>query len=1095
MGKGSKKAKTPYESPDNLKSHQSLRIIDMWGEGQIKGLVGDLQGIFLNDTPVQAPDGSYNFKGFEAEWVAGTQTQEPLLGFSYTENEIPINLQVKKRTPITRTITDPNIDRVRVTVGVSALKSVDKNGNTNRTNVSLSVQVGKGSAWKTVKNVDLNNKKTNSQYLTSVILDELPETPFNIRVVRNTPDSTTQTLSNDTLWSSYTEIYDTKFSYPNTALIGLKFDSQQFSSVPRRNYLIDGFIVNVPDNYDPETRQYNGFWSGNFKKAWTDNPAWVLYDLLIKTRYGMGERLGSFGVDKFTMYTVAQYCDQLVDDGFGGKEPRFTCNCYLTEQRQAYEVINDLCSVFRAMPVWNGTQYTVSMDRPTDMVAIYSNANVVNGQFNYISAALKERHTAVHVRYIDPHNNWETMAEYVADDELIKRFGLNVAQIDAFGCTSRGQAHRVGKWLIKTEKLENQTVTFSVGREGIRHLPGDIIGIADNDYAGTTIGGRIKSVDGATITLDRDIEIKNIRDAFLSVTDTQMQLQKIKIQAQIAKNKVVLTKDVEVDQYSVWSLYDNKIKPRLFKALSIAENDDGTYSITALEHNPNKEAIVDNGAVFEKESNTVFNWAILPVEQLQVEITPESDLYQARLYWSTPRTIQKLKFEVKIYRDDKLVSREVVADTEYYISDLQQGKFSATVRGVGGEDGRLGDERTIVFSILPPAKPSGLVLTPSAFNIAVRPVMTATSSLGTQFEFYKGTTKAEVEAQTNYLGRTMSLTDVDCTPDTEYWYGVNAVNVVGRSEMFIANTRTLVAENGAGGLFRIQTGDGKFPANDTATQMFYREFGFYPARDTTLIIYSLAADGKVSHSEARLYNGAQWIEPKMFIDGDLIATGTMRGDRLIAGTEIKAPLITGGQMIAGSVISAGTPPVFELLPDGTVNARKANISGNIYANSGELNNVIINKNCQIRGTLDVNQIRGNVLSAKLFKKEIRIVETNPNQNVHVMNIEASGERQKLCFIEEIKVVGGIMGGGYDYENIRGSMRFLFNDQYPYEVNKFYIKGVGFRNLILPIPPFSNGERVKISLTIDKPGSLSIKYRLSFNSLVFLMKNSNGFLPD
>ena len=996
MGKGSGKAKTPKEAPDNLKSHQQLSLVDMWGEGQIWGLVDGLKSIYLNDTPIQTPDGSFNFKGVEAEWVTGSQTQEPLSGFSYTENEIPVNLQVKATTPITRTITDPNVDRVRVTVGVSALKSVDKNGNTNRTDVSMSIMIGKGDAWKEVKNVNLIDKKSNSQYLTSVILDELPETPFNIRVVRNTPDSTTQTLSNDTLWSSYTEIYDTKFSYPNTALIGLKFDSEQFSGIPRRNYLVKGMIIKVPDNYDPETREYTGFWSGNFKLAWTDNPAWILYDLLTNKRYGMGERLGSFGVDKFTLYTVAQYCDQLVADGFGGREPRFTCNCYLTEQRQAYEVINDLCSVFRAMPVWNGSQYTVAMDRPSDTVAIYSNANVVDGQFNYTSAALKERHTAVHVRYVDPNNNWETMTEYVADDELIKRFGLNVAQVDAFGCTSRGQAHRVGKWIIQTEKLETQTVTFSVGREGIRHLPGDIIGIADNDYSGTTIGGRIKSANGSTITLDRDIEIKNIKDAYLSVTDVNCDLRKIKIQAQPKPNQIVLTESVDVDEYSVWSLYDNKIKPRLFKALSIAENDDGTYSITALEHNPNKEAIVDNGAAFEKESNTIFNWAIPPVEQLQVEVTPESDLYQARLHWSTPRTIQNLKFEVRIYRDDKLVSREVVDTTEYYISDLQRGKFSATVRGVGGEDGRLGDETTIAFSILPPAKPSGLVLTPSAFNIAVRPVMTATSSLGTQFEFYKGTTKAEVEAKTNYLGRAMSLTDVDCTPDTEYWYGVNAVNVVGRSEMYIANTRTLVAENGAGGLFRIQTQDGKFPANDTATQMFYREFGFYPARDTTLIIYSLGGDGKVSNSEARLYNGAQWIEPKMFIDGDLIATGTMRGDRLIAGTEIKAPLISGGQMVAGSVISSGTPPAFELLPDGTVNARKANISGSIYANSGQLNNVIINENCQIKGKLTAMQIVGDIV--KMYTcdkgKEVFIDPAPFDRELHILPVTLTAVGRK-----------------------------------------------------------------------------------------------------
>ena len=1024
MGKGSKKAKAPKEAPDNLKSHQCLRIVDVLGEGQLRGLVGDLQGVFLNDTPVQAPDGSFNFKGLSAEWVTGTQTQLPLEGFSYTGNEIPVNLQVKAKTPITRTITDPNVDRVRVTVGVSALKSIDNKGNTNRTNVSMSVQIGRGSAWKTVKHINLIDKKTNSQYLTSVILDELPETPFNIRVVRNTPDSKSQTLLNDTLWSSYTEIYDTKFSYPNTALIGLKFDSEQFSGVPRRNYLIDGLIIDVPDNYNPETREYSGFWSGNFKQAWTDNPAWILYNLITNERYGLGERLGKFGVDKFMLYTVAQYCDQLVDDGFGGREPRFTCNCNITEQRPAHEVINDLCSVFRAMPIWTGTQYSVVIDRPSDMVAIYSNSNVVDGQFAYTSAPLKQRHTAAYVRYIDPNNNWETATEYVADDDLIQRFGFNVADVDAFGCTSRGQAHRVGKWLIQTEKLETQTVTFSVGREGIRHLPGDIIGIADNDYAGTTIGGRVISVDGSTITLDRDIEIKNIKNAYLSITDTNSDLRKIQIQAQTKPNQIVLTQSVDADEYSVWSLYDNKIKPRLFKALSIAENDDGTYAITALQHDPNKEAIVDSGAKFDTENGTIFNWAIPPVEQLQVEVTPESDVYQARLSWSTPRTIQNLKFEVKIYRDDKLVSREVVTDTEYFISDLQQGKFNATVRGVGGEDGRLGDETTISFSILPPAKPSGLVITPSAFNIAIRPVMTSVSSLGTQFEFYKGTTKKEVQAQTNYLGRAMSLTDVDCTPDTEYWYGVNAVNVVGRSEMYIANTRTLIAENGAGSIFRIQTGDGKFPDNDTATQMFYREYGFYPARDTILIIYSLGADGKIAHSEPKMYNGSQWIEPKMFIDGDLIATGTMRGDRLVAGTEITAPLITGGQMVAGSVVSSGTPPAFELQQDGTLYARRANISGSVYASSGRLNNVIIDENCQINGKLTAMQIVGDI--AKFY--------TCPKNGMVI--IESEPFDRQLCILPVTLAAVGNYGGGHgdtnypDYWNC-GTLDIIIGDRINY----------------------------------------------------------------
>ena len=979
MGKSSGSAKTPYEQPDNLKSRQQLSIIDLIAEGQVKGIVGGLQGVFLNDTPVQAPDGSYNFKGLEVEWTTGTQSQEPLAGFSATENEVPVDVEVKADMPIVRTITDPYIDRVRVTVGVQGLYQ-DKDDGRYGASVPLELQIGSGNSWETRHTFNIEGK-TLSKYLTSHILTNLPPVPFNIRVVRKAPDATTSTLTNNTIWSSYTEIYDIKLSYPNTALVGLKLDSSQFNGIPSRNYLMYGTVIEVPDNYNPETREYKGFWGGNFKTDWSNNPAWVLYDAIKNTRYGAAKTMGVFNVNKFVLYKIAQYCDQLVDDGFGGREPRFTCNAYITERRQAYEVINDLCSIFRAMPIWDGEQYTPIIDRPSDAVAIYSNSDVVDGKFSYESSAKKERHTAVYVRYVDPNNNWNATTEYVADDDLIARFGYNVTQVDAFGCTSRGQAHRAGKWIIQTEKLETKTVTFSLGRIGIRHFPGDIIGVADNDYAGATIGGRVLGVDKNTVTLDRDIDIKHIKNAYLSVIDTDMQVQKIKIQAQISKNTVVLTNEVELDEYSVWALYDAEIKPRLFKAISIKENDDGTYSITALQHDPNKEAIVDNGAVFEQESNSLYSYAIPPVEHLQVEAIPDSDAYQARLSWSTPRTLQNLKFEVKVYRDDKLVSRDVVNDTEFYIKDLRQGKFTAAVRGVS-DDGRLGDETTIAFSILPPAKPTSLVLTPSSFNVAIRPVMTSVSSLGTQFEFYKGMTKSEVEAKTNYLGRAMTLTDVDCQPDTEYWYGVNAINVVGRSEMTIANTKTLIAENGAGGIFRIQTSDGVFPDNNTATDMFYKEFGFYPARDTTLIIYALDEKGQVSHSEAKMYNGAKWVAPAMFLDGDLIATGTMRGDRLIAGTEIKAPLITGGKMIAGSVISSGTPPAFELLEDGTFNARKANISGKITANEGELNNVVISENCVIQGKLTAMQIVGDIVKNVYFQTGSTItIEPEPFNRV------------------------------------------------------------------------------------------------------------------
>ncbi|QIQ21027.1 host specificity protein J [Zophobihabitans entericus] len=970
MGKGGGKTKVPYEQPDNLKSRQQLSIIDLLCEGQIEGPVDGLKGVYLNKTPIQAADNSYNFKGIEAEWLSGTQEQDPLEGFPATENEIPVSLEVKKASPIVRSITDSNIDRLRVTVGVSGLYQQKDNGDMVGTTARLLVQVGSGSSWRTIETVNFSGK-VRSQYLKSVTIENLPEVPFNLRVVRETEDSTSARLENKTLWSSYTEIYDVKLTYPNTAIVGLRFDSEQFSGVPRRQYLVKGMVVKVPDNYDPNTRSYQGLWMGNFKLAWTDNPAWIFYDLVTNTRYGLGERLGQFSCDKFTLYTIAQYCDQLVDDGFGNQEPRFTCNCYITNQRQAYDVINDLCSVFRSLPVWDGIQLSAVMDRPADTTYIYTNANVVEGKFNYSSSPQKSRHTAAHVRYVDPDNGWETATEYVADDDLIRRFGLNVSKIDAFGCTSRGQAHRIGKWLIQTEKLEKQTVSFAIGREGLRHLPGDIIGIADNDYAGAKIGGRIKSIEGNTVVLDKEIELEEPSKAWISYIDNQGVLQKVAVLSQPKTDTLVLTDEISVSEWSVWMLSTSAIKPRLFKALTITENDDGTYTISALQHIPEKETIVDKGANFESDNHTLYGLNIPPVENLQVEATPESDLWQAKVIWNTPRSLNQLKFEIKVLSDAKVKFREVIAGTEYLLTDLQQGLYNVIVRGIG-KDGQLGDETTASFSILPPSKPDTLLLTPSNFSVAIRPVSGGLTSLGTQYEFYKGLSRQEVEEKKNYLGRSIVMIDQDCQPLTEYWYGVNAINLVGRSEMVIMNTETLAATNGSGGFFRIQTDDGIFPDNDKATALFFSEFGFYPARDTTLTIYSLDENGQILVSNSCLYDGSQWIIPKMFLDGNLVATGTIKGDRLIAGTEINAPQINGGVIQAGTVVSSGTPPLFQLLPDGTLVAKKAEISGIINAESGVLNDVTVNgtiyaQDGYFNGTVYANKIQGDVVTPILLE--------------------------------------------------------------------------------------------------------------------------------
>ncbi|EGS1769428.1 TPA: DUF1983 domain-containing protein [Escherichia coli] len=488
MGKGSSKGHTPREAKDNLKSTQLLSVIDAISEGPVEGPVDGLKSVLLNSTPVLDTEGNTNISGVTVVFRAGEQEQTPPEGFESSGSETVLGTEVKYDTPITRTITSANIDRLRFTFGVQALVETTSKGDRNPSEVRLLVQIQRNGGWVTEKDITIKGKTT-SQYLASVVVGNLPPRPFNIRMRRMTPDSTTDQLQNKTLWSSYTEIIDVKQCYPNTALVGVQVDSEQFGSQQvSRNYHLRGRILQVPSNYNPQTRQYSGIWDGTFKPAYSNNMAWCLWDMLTHPRYGMGKRLGAADVDKWALYVIGQCCDQSVPDGFGGTEPRITCNAWLTTQRKAWDVLSDFCSAMRCMPVWNGQTLTFVQDRPSDKVWTYNRSNVVmpddGAPFRYSFSALKDRHNAVEVNWIDPDNGWETATELVEDTQAIARYGRNVTKMDAFGCTSRGQAHRAGLWLIKTELLETQTVDFSVGAEGLRHVPGDVIEICDDDYLG-----------------------------------------------------------------------------------------------------------------------------------------------------------------------------------------------------------------------------------------------------------------------------------------------------------------------------------------------------------------------------------------------------------------------------------------------------------------------------------------------------------------------------------------------------------------------------------------------------------------------------------
>lgn len=773
---------TPNVTPDNLFSHQKLSIIDLLCEGQIVGIEGGLQGVLLGDTPVMASGGSYNFSNLSYFLNEGTQSQQPIPNFSSSQIERSVGLEVKNDTPIIQTIINDTTDRVRVTVGVYALFYNASNGDVNGSKAQLAVEVFEGSRWNLRQTVTIEGK-TSSQYLRSIMLENLPAAPFEIRVRRITGDATDGRTNNKTLWSSLTEISDSKLSYPNSALIGMCFDSEQFSGVPTRKYLVKGMIIQVPNNYDPDTRAYSGLWTGTFKSAWSDNPAWILYDLVTNKRYGLGKRLGDFGMDKFALYKVAQYCDGLVDDGYGGKEPRFTCSCYLTEQRQAYDVIQDFCSIFRAMPVWTGSELSVIMDGKEDMSAIYTNANVVEGKFTYSSSAQKDRHTVAHVRYVDKYNSYGNATEYVADDDLIKRFGVNVIQIDAFGCTTRSQAHRVGKWILTTERLETQSVSFSVGREGLKHFPGDIIGIADNDYAGAKIGGRMIKVSGNQVMLDREVQIKG--NSTFTYTDLSANLKSVAVSSQKDSKTLILESAIEADRYSVWMLKTEQIEHRLFKALTITENDDGSFGVTAVQYSDQKEAIVDESASFEGDQPN-FSISNNPAPTyFQADVLGENEEYQVRLSWMPPNMIGITKYEVTIYQNEALIFIESVTSAECYAKDLGSGDFSAKVRAFTNQN-KTSEHANVDFTLTAVEAPSDLDLTlnEAETQITIQPLFNEQISTTKQCDFYKGRSKAEVESKEHYLGRGLSAVDnIELAYETEYWYGANTVTSKGESAL------------------------------------------------------------------------------------------------------------------------------------------------------------------------------------------------------------------------------------------------------------------------------------------------------------------------
>ena len=1050
MGKGSSKGHTPREARDNLKSTQLLSVIDAISEGPVEGPVDGLKSVLLNSTPVLDSEGNTNISGVTVVFRAGEQEQTPPEGFESSGSETVLGTEVKYDTPITRTITSANIDRLRLTFGVQALVETTSKGDRNPSEVRLLVQIQRNGGWVTEKDITIKGKTT-SQYLASVVVDNLPPRPFNIRMRRMTPDSTTDQLQNKTLWSSYTEIIDVKQGYPNTALVGVKVDSEQFGSQQvSRNYHLRGRILQVPSNYNPQTRQYSGIWDGTLKPAYSNNPAWCLWDMLTHPRYGMGKRLGAADVDKWALYVIGQYCDQSVPDGFGGTEPRITCNAYLTTQRKAWDVLSDFCSAMRCMPVWNGQTLTFVQDRPSDKVWTYNRSNVVmpddGAPFRYSFSALKDRHNAVEVNWIDPNNGWETATELVEDTQAIARYGRHVTKMDAFGCTSRGQVHRAGLWLIKTELLETQTVDFSVGAEGLRHVPGDVIEICDDDYAGISTGGRVLAVNSQTrtLTLDREITLPSSGTTLISLVDGSGNPVSVEVQSVTDGVKVKVSRVPDgVAEYSVWGLKLPMLRQRLFRCVSIRENDDGTYAITAVQHVPEKEAIVDNGAHFDGDQSGTVNGVTPPaVQHLTAEVTADSGEYQVLARWDTPKVVKGVSFMLRltVAADDgseRLVSTARTTETTYRFTQLALGNYRLTVRAANAW-GQQGDPASVSFRIAAPAAPSRIELTPGYFQITATPHF-AVYDPTVQFEFWFSEKRIadirQVETSARYLGTALYwiAASINIKPGHDYYFYVRSVNTVGKSAFVEAVGRASDDAEGYLDFFKGEIGkthlaqelwtqiDNGQLAPDLAeirtsitnvsneiTQTVNKKLEDQSAAiqqiqkvqvDTNNNLNSMWAVKLQQMQDGRLYiagigagieNTPAGMQSQVLLAADRIAminpaNGNTKPMFVGQGDQIFMNEVFLKYLTAPTITSGGNPPAFSLTPDGRLTAKNADISGNVNANSGTLNNVTINENCRVLGKLSANQIEGDLVKTvgKAFPRDSRAPERWPSGTITV----------------------------------------------------------------------------------------------------------------
>ena len=607
--KGGGKQRQPVIAPDSAQSKAYIDMLYGLGEGEIAGLVNGYKSVYLDDTPLQNDNGEFNFPNVKVDFRSGTNDQTYIDGFADVASETAVNIELKHGTPWVKSFNNLDLDAVRVRLKWGALRSQNtENGDVNGVKIDYAIDVKTDNGgWVEMLSTAIN-AKTSDAYERSHRIDLPTATQgWQVRVRRLTPNSTSDFVSDKMYISAITEVIDLKLRYPNTALLGLRYDAESFSNVAKMSARCKGLIIKVPTNYDPVSRTYDGLWNGEFKLAYCNNPAWVYYDLCTATRYGLGGRLKEYMIDKWSLYRLAQYCDQMVDDGMGGTEPRFTVNIYIQSAEGAFEILSKLAGVFRAISYWDGTSIVLDADIPQDSMYSFSRANVIDGVFEYTGTRARDRHTVAKVAWDNPANHFKTEYEFVRDEKAIAKFGVRVADIQAWGCTSKGQAQRAGIWALKSEQLETRMVTFKVGLDGYIPSPAKVIEISDELFAGRATGGRVLAINDkkTVITLDRAITAKTGDTLVINGDDGTSQRRQIK---SVAGDKITVTKafgDISVE--NVWVLDSTDLATMKFRVLSVTADDNHQFTISAVQYNPAKYDAIDTGAYIDERPISVIN--------------------------------------------------------------------------------------------------------------------------------------------------------------------------------------------------------------------------------------------------------------------------------------------------------------------------------------------------------------------------------------------------------------------------------------------------------------------------------------------------------